>query len=143
MSNWYNNTAMQIIWSGGGIPLPTPAPYCYLCAYMIDFLFREGNPNHTIPVIGSIANVANGELFTVFPNPASGTVIFTYNVPHGGSSLVITITNMLGEKVATIITSGNQGKTAWDTRSQPAGIYLYQATGDEGTIQMGKLVIVK
>jgi hypothetical protein len=132
-----DNNALQVIntISGGTrnpIP-PTPDP----CSFVRNTLHRRSVPPRSGP--GSVAAASS---VTVFPNPASGTVTFTCNVP-AASSLNIVITNIMGERVAIIPTATGQGKTLWDTRSQPAGVYLYQVTAPGSLIAQGKLVIIK
>jgi hypothetical protein len=81
--------------------------------------------------------------FSAYPNPASGTVTFAYNVPDGGDDVKITVVNIIGEKVMEMHTGNNTGKINWDTQSISSGIYIYTASSSKGVVSKGKLVLLR
>ncbi len=81
--------------------------------------------------------------FSVFPNPASGVVTFSYNVQDGGNDMRIVVTNVVGEKVATMQPTGSAGNAYWNPGNVAAGVYIYTASNDRGVISKGKVVVVR
>jgi hypothetical protein len=81
--------------------------------------------------------------FWVYPNPTSGIVTFMYNVPDGGDDIRVVVTNLLGEKVMEQHTGNNRGSITWDPRAMSPGVYMYQATGNNGVVSKGKLVVLR
>ncbi len=84
-----------------------------------------------------------GEQFSAFPNPASGVVTFAYNVPDAGGDVRIVITNVVGEEEATLHTGNNSGAVQWNPSGLAPGMYIYQASGANGIICTGKIVVAK
>ncbi len=84
-----------------------------------------------------------GEQFSAFPNPASGIVTFAYNVPDAGGDVRIVITNVVGEEEATLHTGNNSGAVQWNPNGLAPGMYIYQASGANGIIYTGKIVVAK
>ena len=84
-----------------------------------------------------------GNIFSAYPNPASGMVTFEYNVPDAGNDVRIVITDVVGQQVAELHTRNNAGKILWDTHLLANGIYLFQASTDNGLVSVGKIVLAK
>ncbi len=121
-------------WWGGfdpGIP----------CLGIAHFEWKHANPESGLgtPIVNINSN--NKNRLSVYPNPASGIVTFDYNVPNGVSDLTIVITNMLGEKIATLVPGINIGKTLWDPKGISSGVYLYEAKSAGISISKGKLIL--
>ncbi len=85
----------------------------------------------------------NGNVFSAYPNPASGMVTFEYNIPDAGNDVRIVITDVVGQQVAELHTGNNAGKILWDTHLLANGIYLFQASTDNGLVSVGKIVLAK
>jgi len=135
--------------TGGGAVGPYPESLAIPCAaYMIVTDFpadRHGNgsaPQSPPPIININADYGNKQ-FSAYPNPTSGIVTFAYNVQDGTNGITIAITNIVGENVATIQTTNNNGSANWDPRTLPAGVYIYQASDVKGIISKGKIVVEK
>lgn len=92
---------------------------------------------------GSTSPEYTNKQFSAYPNPTNGTVTFSYNVPDAGGNMKITITNIVGEKVADITMAGKSGSVNWDAHGLAAGVYIFQASSDKGIISKGKLVVFK
>jgi hypothetical protein len=122
---------------GGPCLVRIPAPY------PSSRMGHEGGTAPSLPPIKDINGINDANEFTVFPNPTSGMVTFTYNIPDGGNKLQITVTNVVGEKVASIYANSSAGSVNWDPGRMPAGIYIYTASNDRGVIRKGKLVVVR
>ena len=96
-----------------------------------------------MPLMPNMVQAAGGQQFSVFPNPTSGMVTFNYNVPDAGGDVKIEITNVVGEQEAEIHTGNNTGAVQWNANLLSPGIYIYQASGANGIICTGKLVLAK
>lgn len=84
---------------------------------------------------------------SAYPNPASGTVIFSFvrpdNIPETGA-VTITVSNLLGEKIVELPCVGTSGQVNWQPASSVAsGVYIYQASDNKGVFGKGKIVLVK
>lgn len=101
----------------------------------------HGGTNMPPPITNINGN--QNQQFLAYPNPTSGIVTFSYNVPDAGANMKVAITNIVGEIVAEIQMAGKAGSVYWDPRNLPAGVYLYQARSDKGIISKGKLVVVR
>lgn len=82
-----------------------------------------------------------------YPNPASGAVTFSFarpdDVPETGT-VTITVSNLLGEKIAELPCVGTSGQVNWQPASSVAsGVYIYQASDNKGVFGKGKIVLVK
>jgi len=89
------------------------------------------------PAIVTPINVNENEisnLFSIFPNPASGT----FSIQSSEKISSLEIINVLGEKVFT--STINHQTSAIDLSSQPNGIYFIQIKTEEGTVNK-KIVI--
>ena len=80
-----------------------------------------------------------------YPNPFNPVTIITYELPIN-SHVELSIYNLLGQKVATLVNerqqSGNH-TVNWDATGFPSGVYYYQFRTDLGFVQTRKLVLQK
>jgi len=76
---------------------------------------------------------------SVYPNPASGNVTFSYASQDAATSLVIR--NLLGGMVKEIALSGTSGKVAFNTGDLPSGIYFYSLIVNGNAASTKKLVV--
>ncbi len=136
----YNTAAVEI----GTITDLRVTPYvpCVLVHFETYRLGHGGTTTKTIRPITDI-NSSKYNRFSVFPNPASGVVTFSYNVQDGGNDMRIVVTNVVGEKVATMQPKGSAGNAYWNPGNVAAGVYIYTASNDRGVISKGKVVVVK
>jgi hypothetical protein len=141
--------------SGGGTPpcllctRPTPLPFMSPCPpVLIPWSgARKSNTNtgdsslqnNTTP---AISNLDINSQFTVYPNPTTGMVTFSYNMPSAdGNTGHLIITNIVGEEVAGFTVNGTTGKLYWDASPFAAGIYVYKFTQADGKMCIGKIVV--
>jgi len=85
------------------------------------------------------------ELFQNYPNPFNPLTTIEYQLPKS-SQVEICIYNMIGHKVATLV-SGKQAagtyKIEWNASSFSSGVYLYRLETDQGYSKTKKLILVK
>lgn len=83
-------------------------------------------------------------LYPNFPNPFNAATVIKYSLPQAGP-VMLTIHNILGQKVATIFDESQQTghqKVSWGANSFPSGIYFAQLkSGSE--IKTIKMVLLK
>ncbi len=94
-----------------------------------------------IPVINSVGNInADNSSLNVFPNPSTGE--FTIVLPNDNNQQVmVTISNMVGEKVKEIMMNTNEPfKVKLD---EPTGIYILTAVSNDGIRYVTKLTLNK
>jgi hypothetical protein len=84
-----------------------------------------------------------------FPNPFNPTTTIRFTLPRA-SEVSLTIMNVIGEKVATIVSRQmEQGTHAiqWDASGIPSGMYLYRLEarqeGGQASVQTRKLLLLK
>lgn len=85
---------------------------------------------------------AYGLSITVKPNPASEWAAFDYTLPEGTETAILEVVEPRGILVETYTLKGNRGQKLIDTRTWPAGHYVYTLKV-AGYIQSGKLIVVK
>ena len=117
-------------------PTPAPGPSARHGHIINDSTFEHS------PII-NINGIGTNNQFSVYPNPTSGVVTFSYNIQDGGAAVRIIVTNVLGEKVADMQPAGVAGYTYWNPGNATPGIYIYTASDDKGVISKGKLVMVR
>ena len=85
------------------------------------------------------------KLFQNYPNPFNPKTIIEYQL-HKTSQVDLSIYNLLGQKVATLVSkkqpAGNY-KIEWDASAFSSGIYFYRLETDKGFVKTNKLVLVK
>ena len=79
--------------------------------------------NATLTAVQNIAG-ENISLSPPYPNPANGSVNFSYSLSKGVTSANLKIYNLLGECVQTLPVSALKNKTTIDVQSMPSGIYV-------------------
>ncbi len=79
--------------------------------------------------------------FSAYPNPASNSVNFTYNLTNGVNTANLKIYNLLGECIQTLPLNTAKNKTTIDLQSIPSGVYVceVEANGYQSSYQ--KLVV--
>jgi len=80
-----------------------------------------------------------------YPNPFNTTTTISYQLPSF-SYVNLSIYNILGEKVATLISVKQPVgtyKVEWDASGLASGIYFYSLETDKGFIQSRKLILLK
>ena len=68
-----------------------------------------------------------------YPNPFNPTTEIRYQLPVNGK-VTLTVYNMLGEEVATLIDDNQQAgayRITWDANSFPSGMYFYQLKAND------------
>ena len=78
------------------------------------------------------------EDFNIYPNPFSTSATIAINDVSQFNTVELRIYNDLGEEM--MITNITKQITTFDTRSLSTGIYFYQLTDNNKTIQSGKLI---
>lgn len=81
--------------------------------------------------------------FYAYPNPTSGIITFSYNVPDGSGDVTIVIKNIVGETVKELHTRNNAGTIKWNSDNLTSGVYLYSASNGKEVISNGKLILIK
>jgi hypothetical protein len=83
----------------------------------------------------------------VFPNPASGDVVFTLKSDElVGRELTLNISDLNGKQVWSQSLTGHDAGmlTVWNTAQVPAGVYVYRLVSKDGSFtRQGKIVIQK
>jgi len=82
----------------------------------------------------------DGPAFSMFPNPANGTVTFVHDAGAPLRNARIIVRDALGREVARLPLAG-QDRTVWDTRGIPPGPYLVELLDDAGRIAVQRLVL--
>ena len=90
-----------------------------------------------------VANIYGANYARVYPNPASDNVTFSYAIPYVSNSLVLTVSNLLGQIIQTFPLSDKSGQVQWNTSALPDGLYIYKLTDQGNVLQMGKFTIQK
>jgi hypothetical protein len=109
---------------------------------------QMGNVTIDNPITKSvkITGVASTEmnLGSAYPNPASSSIHFDFNVPSE-QDVRITLHSTLGVEVARLFNGRVSGKQSVDfsTESIPAGVYYYTMTTSTGYSQVRHIVITK
>jgi Secretion system C-terminal sorting domain len=97
------------------------------------------------PIIGPNGNnsVAHPENLVAFPNPAKEEVNFRYKLKEGIEETILTVHNLEGRLVGSVVFLGSSGTVLWETKGLPSGIYYYKADDIEGFAIPQKLVLIK
>jgi len=90
-------------------------------------------------VNSSIGEIDRSMGFSVFPNPAVGSVMV---VSENKSDAAFELLDMEGAALKSVSIKANS-KNAIDVNSYPSGMYFYRLTGKDGKIKNGKLLISK
>lgn len=96
-------------------------------------------PSNCAPVSVPSLDAANtNEAVTIYPNPFSTSITIMINDAAQINSYEMRIYNVLGAEVMN--TTLTKQLTTLETSNLPSGIYFYKITGNNKTIQSGKLV---
>ena len=76
-----------------------------------------------------------------FPNPASQSTNFEYNLPASHNSAQLIIRNMLGIEVENMMLESRSNKKSVNVSTYPSGIYFYTLVVDGKVIQSKKLIV--
>jgi hypothetical protein len=79
---------------------------------------------------------------TAGPNPANIFVNFSFELPDGQTSGVISITDANGRLIESIHVNSTQGQTLWDVRGFVPGVYYYTLKAGESS-KSGKIILGK
>ena len=80
-----------------------------------------------------------------YPNPFNPSTMINYQLPKT-SNVEISIYNLLGQKVATLVNKKQNAGTyqvEWDASGFASGVYLYRIMTDTGYIETKKLLLLK
>jgi uncharacterized delta-60 repeat protein len=78
----------------------------------------------------------------VYPNPARGTVMFTYDDPLlSGQQGRIVVRDLSGRVVATLAINGTSGRHTWDVQGVAPGTYVVQYLAGNTVLHTERLII--
>jgi hypothetical protein len=118
-----------------------------------DVVFVDQNRVRELTSVTSVNELLNKNAVMLFPDPNNG--VFEIKGLAKGLKCVIDIYNMFGEEVASSISSKGgtsnistealpSGEYGWafNLRNQPAGMYLYKVTCEDGSVNAtGKFIV--
>lgn len=102
----------------------------------------EGKPGRRSNIAVN-SNGSAGNIIKAYPNPASDFIIFEYDIPKASGRLSIVVTGITGQEAAVLEPEQPKGKSQLDTRSLPAGVYLYKLYDGSRQVGVGRIVIAK
>lgn len=76
------------------------------------------------------------------PNPAGSFTTFTYELPASTRSAFLSVRNMAGAEVQSVMLDRESGKAVLNTADLPSGIYLYSLVID-GSVSFTKKLVVR
>lgn len=76
-----------------------------------------------------------------YPNPASQSANFEYNLPPAYHSAQLIIRNMLGNEVERIMFENGTGRKSIDVSTYASGLYFYSFEVDGKTVSSNKLIV--
>lgn len=80
-----------------------------------------------------------------YPNPFNPVTTITYQLPVA-ARVELTIYNMLGQKVTTLVSGEKQAgtyKVQWDAAQFASGVYIYKLQTNKGFVNTKKLLLLK
>jgi hypothetical protein len=91
-----------------------------------------------------VAKVLNQSgYFSAYPNPANDNLVITFrNTVNQNSQTVLTITDLIGRTLETVLLTGDNGKTVLNTQNFDQGVYLLNWTDNSGISYERKIVIL-
>jgi uncharacterized repeat protein (TIGR03806 family) len=84
-------------------------------------------------------------LYPAYPNPFNPSTVISWQLPVG-SYTDLTIYNVLGQKIATLISQemkAGQYQIEWDAAGYASGIYYYRLSTDAGFVAVKKLILLR
>ena len=137
---WYIQGNATPIDSGGGLWVkPTTTT-----SYVVKQTLCGVSTYDTVKVIvwpQGVANVYGANYTRVYPNPTTDNVTFSYAIPYASNSLVLTVTNLMGQVIKQFSLPDKTGQIQWNTSDLPNGLYLYKLTDQNNVLQIGKITI--
>ena len=115
--------------------------------YLITLITRAADFTDTarvwihISAPNAVQKITSSSLVSVFPNPASENINFKIYLSPEQTETAIKIYNGQGELVNQFVTNAVWSYYEWNVKSVPAGIYFYEASGSQGILAKGKLVV--
>jgi hypothetical protein len=105
-----------------------------------------GRITPTLTGVAKVAGASNPNfiLASNYPNPANPGTTIQFTIPRA-SHVTLDIYNLLGEKVATLVSArldAGTHRTRWDASGVPSGVYFYKMTADD-FVQTKRLVVLK
>jgi PKD repeat protein len=98
-----------------------------------------------MPAMTGVSNLPELSGWNVYPNPSSGEVTLSYELAQS-SALEISLSNLLGEQIASILNSGLQGAGSYNmkynTTGLKPGIYLLRFKTKSST-QTRRLTVIR
>jgi len=79
--------------------------------------------------------------FSVFPNPSSGHVTFTYELERPGKDSNVVVRDLFGRTVVQLPMKNNEGQVEFDTRALVSGLYTVSFTQAGKNLQVENLVV--
>ncbi len=104
---------------------------------------NSGNAGNTSNPIAPVSSLRTNCSLSVYPNPASSNVNFSYQTPESEGTIVLSITDAVGAEIKHISVTNNAGIINWDIQTIASGVYIYTLSDANGMIGMGKIVVVK
>ena len=88
-----------------------------------------------------IASIGSGTDFKVYPNPFTTSVSIRINDPLEFKNCELKLCNALGEEVLNTILT--KQITTLETGDLPSGVYIYTVSGNNKTIQTGRIISLR
>lgn len=104
---------------------------------------KSGRRSGSTVIRGRGLSGGNGNMIKAYPNPAKDFVVFEYDIKSPSGKLSIRVTNITGQEVAELELQQSIGESRLDTRTLPAGVYLYELHDGSKSIGVGRVVITK
>ena len=119
-----------------------------MCIRDRDMGLYESNYIHSNIRISGNQKPASFQLMQNYPNPFNPSTTIEYSVGTGKQALThvdLTIFNILGEKIATLISASQPVGTyqvTWDASELPSGVYFYRLQSGN-FVQTRRMLLIK
>jgi hypothetical protein len=128
-----------------------PAILYYYAVSVIDFSDNESQLSD--PVSASITAIDKSDhqlpvtyfLEQNYPNPFNPRTVIRWQLA-GGSNVELSVYNLLGRKVATLVSERQEAgyyQITWDASGFACGVYLYRIMTDVGYIENKKMILLR
>ena len=91
----------------------------------------------------NVLNNNNNENIKVYPNPAKDKLVVEYYLPDNVGSKHFELFDILGNKLKSVLLTGNIGSISISVEDLKEGMYLYRFISSNKIISYNKLVIIK
>ncbi|MCB0835396.1 MAG: T9SS type A sorting domain-containing protein [Bacteroidetes bacterium] len=89
-----------------------------------------------------IEKEADKEILSVFPNPATDFIVFSWNFGHLNQKATLSIYDLAGRKIISHSIITVQGQWIWETQDMNSGVYLYDLHSENQVlVSQGKIVV--